>query len=65
MPKLKTHKGISKRVKVTARGKMKREMAFAGHLMSGKTGKRCRRLRKRGAITGPKLKIYKHLIGKA
>lgn len=65
MPKLKTHKGISKRVKVSARGKMKRAKAFAGHLMSGKSGKRCRHLRKGGAITGPKLKTYKYLLGEA
>lgn len=64
MPKLKTHKGIKKRIKVTARGKLKREKAFASHLMSGKSGKRCRRLRKKGFITGPKARAYKYLLGK-
>lgn len=42
MPKMKTHKGLRKRVKVTASGKIKRKRAFGGHLMSGKGGKRCR-----------------------
>ncbi len=65
MPKLKTHKGIKKRVTVTASGKLKREKAFAKHLMSGKSGKRRRHLRKRGFITGPKAKTYKYLLGKA
>jgi len=44
MPKQKTHKGLSKRVKVTATGKLKRGHAGAGHLMSGKNAKRRRRL---------------------
>ena len=50
MPKQKTHKGLKKRVKVTARGKIKRKRAFAGHLMSGKGGKRRRRLRQRTLV---------------
>ena len=45
MPKQKTHKGLRKRVKVTATGKIKRKSAFARHLMSGKSSKRRRRLR--------------------
>jgi large subunit ribosomal protein L35 len=45
MPKQKTHKGLKKRIKVTATGKLVRKRAFAGHLMSGKSGNRCRRLR--------------------
>ncbi|MBN1765835.1 MAG: 50S ribosomal protein L35 [Sedimentisphaerales bacterium] len=46
MHKQKTHKGLKKRVTVTARGKIKRKRSFAGHLMSGKSGNRCRSLRK-------------------
>lgn len=46
MPKQKTHKGLARRVKVTATGKVMRKRAFAGHLMSRKSGARCRRLRK-------------------
>ncbi len=42
MPKLKTHKGLAKRVRVSPNGKIKRKKAFAGHLMSGKTGNRKR-----------------------
>lgn len=44
--KNKTHKGLHKRVKVTAKRKVKRKATFGGHLMSGKSGKRRRRLRK-------------------
>jgi len=44
MPKRKTHKGLQKRVKITARGKVKHHKAYTGHLMSGKNAKRRRRL---------------------
>ena len=43
MPKQKTHKGLSKRVKITASGKVRRKRAGGGHLMSGKNAKRRRR----------------------
>lgn len=46
MPKMKTHKGIKKRVRITAKGKVRHKRANAAHLMSGKSGNRCRSLRK-------------------
>lgn len=45
MPKQKSHKGLLKRVKVTARGKVKFRKAFTGHLMSHKSGDKRRDLR--------------------
>ncbi len=45
MPKLKTNKSAAKRFKMTKSGKVKRKMSFAGHLMTGKSAKRRRRLR--------------------
>lgn len=50
MPKQKTHKGLAKRVKITAKGKVKRKKAGMGHLMSSKTSKRRRQLAK-GTLT--------------
>jgi len=44
MPKQKTHKGLRKRVKVTASGKVRHKRAGGGHLMSGKNAKRRRRV---------------------
>jgi len=44
MPKQKTHKGLAKRIKVTARGKIKHKRAGSGHLMRSKNAKRRRRL---------------------
>ncbi len=52
MPKLKVHKGLRKRVKVSARGKVRFKRSFAGHLMSGKPGRRRQRLRRKAALTG-------------
>ena len=46
MPKMKTHKGIKKRVRLTAKGKVRHKRANAGHLMSGKSSKRKRAIRK-------------------
>jgi large subunit ribosomal protein L35 len=37
MPKLKTHKGIAKRVKISAGGKLMRRRAFRGHLLAHKS----------------------------
>ncbi len=52
MPKQKTHKGLSKRVKVTATGKILRHRAGGGHLMSGKNAKRRRHIKSPATIAG-------------
>ncbi|HOE66214.1 MAG TPA: 50S ribosomal protein L35 [Candidatus Hydrogenedentes bacterium] len=50
MPKLKTNKSAAKRFKRTKSGKFKKKMCFASHLMTGKSAKRRRRLRKMGTM---------------
>ncbi len=50
MPKMKTHKGIKKRVRITAKGKVRHRRANTGHLMSGKSGNRRRALRRRSTL---------------
>ncbi|MCX5801967.1 MAG: 50S ribosomal protein L35 [Proteobacteria bacterium] len=62
MPKLKTHRGLAKRVKVTARGKIKRAKAFHSHLLSSKTPKMKRRLSKSDTIHPSDMKRIKSLI---
>ncbi len=52
MPKQKTHKGLAKRFRVTAKRKVRHKRAFAGHLMSGKSGRRARHLRRPGFVEG-------------
>jgi large subunit ribosomal protein L35 len=44
--KLKTHRGAAKRFKKTATGKFKRGSAFKRHILTSKTTKRKRGLRK-------------------
>ena len=44
MPKMKTHKGAAKRFKFTAKGKIRRNRAYAGHLFISKSAKQKRRL---------------------
>ena len=46
MPKQKTHKGAAKRFKVTAGGKVVRAQAMRSHILTKKTTKRKRNLRK-------------------
>ncbi len=50
MPKLKTHRGAAKRFSVTASGKVKRSKAFASHILTKKTTKRKRSLRKSALV---------------
>ncbi len=50
MPKMKRHKGIAKRMKVSAAGKVSYNRSNAGHLQSGKSADRRRRLRKRSVL---------------
>src|SRR5207248_1671923 len=50
MPKLKTHKGIKKRFKVSATGKVSHKRCGSSHLMSHKNGKQVRRLRKKSVL---------------
>jgi large subunit ribosomal protein L35 len=45
MPKMKTHKGASKRLKMTASGRLKRHKANHSHILTKKSKKRKRRLR--------------------
>jgi large subunit ribosomal protein L35 len=42
MPKIRTHKGTQKRIKVTGAGKLMRRKAFRSHLLEHKSSKRKR-----------------------
>jgi large subunit ribosomal protein L35 len=46
MPKMKTNKSVAKRFKVTGSGKVKRSHAFKSHILTKKSQKRKRHLRK-------------------
>src|SRR3954451_16689887 len=50
MPKLKTHKGIKKRFKVSATVKVSHKRCGSSHLMSHKSGSQGRKLRKKSTL---------------
>ena len=52
MPKKKTRKAVSKRVKITPSGKVKYPRPGRGHLLGGKSRKRKRQMHKRTTL-GP------------
>lgn len=62
MPKIKTKRGLAKRVKVTATGKIKRAKAYHSHLLSSKTPKMKRRLSKSDLVHTSDMKRMKSLI---
>ena len=50
MPKMKTRRSAAKSFKVTANGKIKRHKAFRSHILTSKSTKRKRHLRKPGFV---------------
>ncbi|MCF6097038.1 50S ribosomal protein L35 [Thermovorax subterraneus] len=62
MPKMKTHRGAAKRFNLTKRGKIKRAKAFKSHLLSHKSQKRKRRLRKPAFVSKADYKRILQLI---
>ncbi len=51
MPKMKSNRGAAKRFRKTKSGKFKRSKAFAAHLLTGKSAKRRRNLRKAAILS--------------
>jgi len=62
MPKLKTHRGAAKRFSLTAKGKVKRSKAFASHILTKKTTKRKRVLRKATLVDSANYREIRRLI---
>jgi large subunit ribosomal protein L35 len=62
MPKLKTNSGASKRFTVTKNGKVKRAKANASHLLTHKSSKRKRSLRKSSLIAKVDQKNVRRLL---
>lgn len=63
MPKLKTHKGTAKRVKLTATGKVTRRRAFGGHLLAKKSKSRKRAINTTAVVGGSIGKNLKRALG--
>lgn len=63
MPKMKTKKAVAARFKVTGTGKLKRNRPGRRHILTKKTPKRKRQLRRPGLVDGGQLKMFKRLMG--
>ena len=62
MPKMKSHKGAAKRFKKTGTGKLKRSKASTSHILTKKSAKRKRNLRKAGYVSTTQEKVMKKLL---
>lgn len=66
MPKMKSRRGAAKRLRLTATGKIRRNKAHASHLMTSKTRKQKRRLRKSTIVSkADQRRLLKQLGGGA
>ncbi len=63
MPKLKTHKGTAKRIKLTSTGKLLRRRAFGGHLLAKKSKSRKRAIGTSAQVTGKMARNVKRALG--
>jgi len=62
MPKIKTHSASKKRFRLTATGKVKRAKAFKSHILTKKSSKRKRGLRKSTLASSSNEAIIKTMI---
>lgn len=62
MPKLKTNKGARKRLKLTKNGKLMRYKAGRRHILTAKSSKRKRKMRRCIQVLGMEAKITKKLL---
>jgi large subunit ribosomal protein L35 len=62
MPKVKTNSSAKKRFSVTATGEITFEKAFRRHILTKKSKKRKRNLRKKGVVSGPNTRFVKRLL---
>jgi large subunit ribosomal protein L35 len=63
MPKMKTHKGTAKRIKVTSTGKLTRRRAFGAHLLAKKSKSRKRAIHTTATVTGGTARNIKRALG--
>ena len=64
MPKMKTHSGAKKRLRVTGTGKIMRRRANRQHYFEHKSSTRTRRLDNEITVSPADLKTVKKLLGK-
>ena len=63
MPKLKTHRGMAKRIKTSATGKLLRRKAYRNHLLAGKQASTKRTYVKEYEVSAGDTASIKKMIG--
>ncbi|MDD3777216.1 MAG: 50S ribosomal protein L35 [Actinomycetota bacterium] len=63
MPKLKTHRGAAKRFRVTGSGKIVRQKAYKGHILTHKSATRKRRLGQKQLVSKADDKKVRRMLG--
>jgi len=63
MPKIKTNRGARKRFRVTASGKIKRAKAYTSHILTKKSSKRKRKLRKSTEVSEVDTRRVRRMLG--
>ena len=62
MPKIKTNRAAAKRFRVTGKGRIRRNKAYASHMLNCKSTKRKRNLRKSTLVDASNQKGLKRLL---
>lgn len=63
MPKIKTRKGVAKRIRVTRTGKLVRAHAWKSHLLEHKNSKRKRSYRASAGVHASDVKAVRRALG--
>jgi len=62
MPKMKTHRGAAKRFRLTGRGKIRRNKAYRSHILTKKSPKRKRNLRKAALVSDADTPLVRRML---
>ena len=62
MPKLKTHRGAAKRFRKTGTGRFKRSKAYMSHILTHKSSKRTKLLRKSGMVSQANIDAVRKML---
>jgi large subunit ribosomal protein L35 len=62
MPKMKTNRSAAKRFRLTGTGKLKRAKAFRSHILTKKSSKTKRNLRKTDYVSTSQEKVMKKIL---
>jgi len=62
MPKIRSNRGAVKRFKLTGRKKLKRNKAYANHILTKKSSKRKRNLKKPGLVSASETRRVRRML---